>query len=222
MKNRTIQTLVNYLCATAGLTSVAIGVALSVDSNLGTSPISTLPYVMNLYNGISIGTYTAILHAIFILIQFILLGKKFRPARLMQIPAAIVFGALTDLAIWAFSWIHLTTYLPKLLLTLIALLFTSFGISLEVRSHAWMIAGEMTVDAISRVTGIKFRNVKIIFDSSLVVISAVLALVFFHNPLGNGAQTIIREGTLVFAIFTGLLMRLTDPICDRILRHVVE
>ncbi|MCD8313414.1 MAG: DUF6198 family protein, partial [Bacteroidales bacterium] len=222
MKHKILNVLTRYCSATVGLTFVAIGVALSIKSDIGTSPISCLPYVLDLCGGLSVGGYTALMHLTFILLQIILLRKKFRLVDLLQIPVAFLFGFLTDLFIWATSWIVVTTYFIRIVLTVLALICTAIGISVEVRSKAWMLAGEMLVSAISRVSGFKFRNVKIFFDSSLVVISAVLALIFFRNPLGSGDYTVIREGTLIFAIFTGLLMRLTDPLTDRILRKIID
>ncbi|MGN1210423.1 MAG: cytidylate kinase family protein, partial [Candidatus Cryptobacteroides sp.] len=64
--------LVRYSVATFGLALVAIGVALSISSNLGTSPISCPPYVMALWGGLTVGEYTALMHQIFIILQLIL------------------------------------------------------------------------------------------------------------------------------------------------------
>ncbi len=222
MKSKILHVLIRYCCATVGLAIVALAVALSIKSDIGTSPISCPPYVLNLYGGLSVGAYTALMHLMFIILQAILLRKKFRLEALMQIPAAFVFGVLTDLFIWATSWICVTSYAGRLGLMALSVIFMALGISIEVRSKAWMIAGEMTVAALAEVTGAKFRNVKIIFDSSLVLISAVLSLIFFRNPLGSADYNVIREGTVFFAVFTGLLMRLTDPLADRLLRRIID
>ena len=46
--------------------------------------------------------------------------------------------------------------------------------------------------------------------------SARARLVFFGLLTGNGTTVVIREGTLIQALLTGLCMKLTDPIVDRI------
>ena len=84
------------------------------------------------------------------------------------------------------------------------------------KADAWMLAGEMTTAAIAEVTGAKFRNVKIVFDCSLVVIAAVISLAISGNPTGNGEYVVIREGTLVSAFLTGWLMRFIEPFTDKI------
>lgn len=222
MEKKIIAILVRYGLATIGLTLVALGVSLSIVSNLGTSPISCLPYVLNLWGGLSVGTFTAMMHVSFIILQIVLLRRKFRVESLMQLVAAVVFGALTDFFIWGTSWIAASNYISRVLLMVLAVLITAFGISMEVRAKAWMLAGEMTVAAIAEVTHTKFRNTKIVFDTSLVVISAVLSLIFWGNAMGNGEQIVIREGTLVLALLTGYVMRYTDPMVERLIGSIVD
>lgn len=212
--------IIKYSIGTLGLALVAIGVALSIKSDLGTAPVSCPPYVASLIGGFNfmgfhvgtVGQYTMLMHMIFILLQIAMLRGKFKVSHLMQIPAAIVFGLLTDLAIWAFNWIEADTYSIRLLLMVLSIFLTALGISLEVAGKAWMLAAEMTNSAMSECFGIKFSNAKISFDIFLVAISALTAWICFGNLLGNGTETIIREGTLISALFTGLCIKFTDKI----------
>ena len=104
MKINSKDILKRYAIATLGLIFIAIGVALSLKSNLGTAPVSCPPAVLNLrWTGITVGTFTWMMHLVMILLQVILLGKKFELRFLMQIPAAFVFGYLCDAAIWLIS-----------------------------------------------------------------------------------------------------------------------
>ncbi|MGN0188158.1 MAG: DUF6198 family protein, partial [Candidatus Cryptobacteroides sp.] len=140
--------------------------------------------------------------------------KKFKWEYLMQIPAAIVFGGLTDFFMWTFDFIVAGTYIERVAYMLVSLVLTATGISLEVRSKAWMVAGEMTVAAIAEVSGKKFSTVKIFFDITLVVIAAAISFLLFSNLLGDGQYNVIREGTIISAVFTGLLMKITDRLID--------
>ena len=93
--------LVRYGISTLGLVIIAFGVAVSIKSNLGISPPSCPPTILNLrWTGISVGTFTWIMHLLFILLQVALLRKDFKLSYLMQIPAAFVFGYLCDAFIW--------------------------------------------------------------------------------------------------------------------------
>lgn len=217
MKNPVLDRLVRYLVATLGLFFVAVGVALSIKSDLGTAPVSCPPYVVNLWNGrFTVGAYTMMMHLVFILLQVALLRRAFKLRYLMQVVAAVVFGLLTDLAIGMFAWVSVTTYAGQLGLTVLAVVVTALGVSLEVLPGAWMLAGEQTVWALSEVTGVRFGRMKVFFDVALVALSAAFAYAVFGNLAGNGTEYVIREGTLIFALCTGLCMRWTDPLVRRV------
>ena len=88
------------LCCLLGLAVSGFGVAFSTYPDLGTSPISGLPYVMTFIYPLSFGTWTVLVNCLFIVIQAALLGKKFGWAQLLQIPAVTVFGFFIDLGMW--------------------------------------------------------------------------------------------------------------------------
>ncbi len=220
--SKAINLTIRYLVATLGLVLVAVGVALSIKSDLGTAPVSCPPVVLNLWDGKwTVGEYTIMMHLTFIIVQVLLLRRKFRLSYLMQIPAALVFGVLTDLAIWAFGWVEASTYLARAILCILTVIVTALGVSLEVAGGAWMLAGEQTTAAIAQVSGLKFRNVKVGFDVFLVAISAIFSLIVFGNPFGDGSSVVIREGTLVLALFTGLCMKATDPIAEKVFGRIL-
>lgn len=81
----------------AGLFVMTIGIALSVKSNLGVSPVSSIPYTMTRVWGIEMGNATIIFHCALVLIQFLILRKSFSPLILLQIPVGIIFGKFTTL-----------------------------------------------------------------------------------------------------------------------------
>ena len=75
---------------------MAFGVAFSIKADLGTSPISSVPYVVSLFAPLTVGTATIVMHCVFILLQILILRKDYHPIQLMQLPAAFFFGYLTD------------------------------------------------------------------------------------------------------------------------------
>ena len=212
-----------YIVATIGLIIVAFGVALSLKSNLGTAPVSCPPAVLNLrFTHISVGTFTWMMHIVFILSQLIILRKKFKLSFLMQIPAAFVFGYLCDACIWMIHGIHVTSYAMQMIFCILTVIVTAIGVRMEIVGNAWMLAGEKIVAVISDVTGIKFNNVKIFFDIFLVALSALFAQLVFGVLTGDGENVVIREGTIILALFTGLCMKVTDPLVDKFLKAVFK
>lgn len=208
-----------YLVATIGLVIVAFGVALSLKSNLGTAPVSCPPAILNLkFTSISVGTFTWMMHLVLIATQIIILRRRFKLSFLMQIPAAFVFGYLCDLCIWLLKDVQVTTYGTQMMLCIVTVVVTAIGVRLEIAGNAWMLAGEKTAVVMSEESGIKFSNFKVLFDIYLVAISALFGWLVFRDLFGDGTNVVIREGTLILAIFTGLCMKVTDPLVDKIVK----
>ena len=216
-------TVVRWLVATLGLILVAFGVALSLKSNLGTAPVSCPPAVLNLrWGAISVGTFTWMMHLVFIAAQMAMRRKLLDSHYLLQLLAAFVFGYLCDAGIWLLRNVVVESYAMKMVFCLLTVLVTAIGIRLEVIGNAWMLAGEKVVVVFSEVTGIKFSNAKVGIDILLVVISAIFAWVCFRSLFGNGEHIVIREGTLILALFTGLCMKLTDPLVDKVFKPLLH
>jgi uncharacterized membrane protein YczE len=214
---------VRWTVATLGLVLVAFGVALSLKSNLGTAPVSCPPAVLNLrWGAISFGTFTWMMHLLFIAAQMVMRRKVLDVHYLLQLAAAFVFGYLCDACIWLLKDLEITAYFWKIILILVSVVLTAVGIHLEVISKAWILAGDKVVDVFSEVTGIKFSNAKIGEDVLLVALSAAFAWICFGSPWGDGDQIVIREGTLILALLTGLCMKFTDPLVDRICKPLLH
>ena len=214
-----------YGISTVGLILVALGVGISIKSNLGIAPPSCPPTILNLqFTAISVGTFTWMMHLLFILTQWAILGKRFKLKYLMQIPAAFVCGYLCDAAIWLFDSINApaTNYTVQILLSLAAVVITALGIKLEVLGRSWMLAGDMLTAVLADETKKPFGTVKVIFDVVLVAITALLAWLFFGLLTGNGSTVVIREGTIILAVLTGLCMRVTDPLLDKLFHPITS
>ena len=90
-----------YLLLCVGLAIMAFGVAFSIKGGLGTSPISSLPYVISRITPLTVGTATIAMHVMLILLQILLLRRRYQLIQLLQLPVALLFGMLTDAAVSA-------------------------------------------------------------------------------------------------------------------------
>ena len=110
------------LLLAAGLFIMAFGVAFSIKAGLGTSPISSLPYVLSLFTPLTVGTATIALHVTLILLQILLLRRRYDPVQLAQLPVALLFGGLTDFSVWALQGINVSAYPARWGLCLVGIL----------------------------------------------------------------------------------------------------
>lgn len=216
--------LVRYGISTLGLVVVALGVGISIKSNLGIAPLSCIPTVLSLnFVHISIGTFTWLFNLLFIVMQAFILKKDFGWQHVLQVLPIFIFGYLVDGAVWLFDAISApaTNYWMQLLLCLVAVVLTAVGIRLEVVGQGWILPADNTLHIITQRTGKSFALVKVIMDVTLVAITVLLALLFFGLLTGNGHTMVVREGTLIQAVLTGLCMHATDPILNKWLQPVV-
>lgn len=74
-----------YFWFTIGVIINSFGVAIITKAALGTSPISSVPYVLSLEFPWSLGQFTFVMNLFFIAAQVVLRGRKFPPIQLLQI-----------------------------------------------------------------------------------------------------------------------------------------
>lgn len=189
------------VCLAVGLAIMAFGVAFSITAALGTSPISSVPYVTSCISGLTVGTTTIIMNCIFVLIQILILRKRYQWFQLLQIPAAILFGLMIDVGERVLQGISYSNYIQQWVLCVIGIVLVALGVSIEVMAKLITTAGEGIVLAICQVTPLKFGNMKVAFDVTLVCISIVTGLVFLGRVEG------VREGTVAAAICVGLITK---------------
>ena len=190
-----------YLVLSLGLVIMSFGVAFSIRAGLGTSPISSLPYTVSRIAPISVGAATIAMHCCMILFQILLLRRRYDPLQLMQLPVALLFGALTDLSVWVLQDVTYTSYLTQWLLCAVGTLLVGLGVSLEVTANVVTLAGEGTALAICKAFSLKFAGVKVGLDVTLVVLSCALSLLFLGTLAG------VREGTVAAALLVGPVAR---------------
>lgn len=204
-----------YFLLVCGLVIMSIGVALSINANMGISPISCLPYVLNRVSGsLTVGQFTAVMHVFFVVVQVLLLRRQFAPYQLLQLLVAVALGWLIDVALALFAFLQPTSYLEQWLLFLSSIVIVSVGMYLEVKAGVLMVAGEGLVKAIAMVMKQEFGKVKIATDCLLVSASLTIGLIYFHQVVG------VREGTVMAAILVGAIIRFLSErrsIVDRFL-----
>lgn len=198
-----------YAWFIVGVLVNSFGIALITKAALGTSPISSIAYVLSLEFPLSLGQFTFIMNMVFILAQPLLLRRDYRPIQLLQIAVNVVFSWVIDVSMGLLSWLDPTT-LPLQLVTLAAgCLVLGVGVAVEVAPDVLMVPGEGLVRAIAIVIikkfgSARFGTIKNLFDISLMLIATALSFVFFGGLNGVGA------GTVISALLVGRVVNLAN------------
>lgn len=184
----------------AGIFIIGHGVALSIRSDLGTSPISSIPYVLNLIiPNVSVGTFAIIINGLMVLIQVVILRKKTGINQLIQIPLLILFGLFIDVNLYLTESLVPANYIWQLLTVILSCFVMAFGIFLELKADVGYLPGEGLTLVISEAFDMDFGKTKVTIDTSFVIIAVVLAFTF-HGKLEG-----VREGTVMAALFVGTI-----------------
>lgn len=192
---------------------MTFGVAMSVRSALGSSVISTIPFVMSIagHDGqgpsLTIGEYTYLMNAFFVALQIFMLRRRFKYVQLFQLIIGFAFGFFLDLNMAITSVFDDGNLFSRIAMQLIGCTVLGIGISMELRCGSVTMPGEGITVAFSQVSGLPFAKSKIVIDSILVVSAVVLGYCFFGRWLWN----VVGVGTLFAMIYVGAFVRIVDP-----------
>lgn len=196
------RTLLNRLiCYFGGLFIVTIGIAISVQSDLGVSPLSAIPYTLTCCWGMEMGKATILFHCVLVLLQILILRKNFKLKLLLQVPVGIVFGYFTTFCNYLVTFLPTTENMViRICLALISTVLVAVGIFFYLPADIMPLAGEGIMQAVADTAKIDFSKVKVASDIIMVLISLVTCLIVIHS-IGS-----VGIGTIIAAVLTGVVL----------------
>lgn len=205
-----------FICYVLGLFIITIGINLSKLSACGISPVSSIPRACEVIWGFTLGTTTMIIYCFLVLMQIVILRRRFRLFNLLGILLTVVFGWMVDFTGTdpnAFG--HLMSVLPKpesypvrFLCLLVSVVVIGIGVFLYLRPKWIPMPAEGLAGAISQVTGKALGDCKTAVDCSLIAIAIILQLIFLGGFSSfTGPTTVVREGTVISAVCVGQVVK---------------
>ncbi len=196
--------IARYLIFISGLYFLSLGVVLFVLSSLGTTPISSINYIISVNFPLTLGTATFIFNMVLILAQFWLIRgigtRKDRMEILFQIPFSFLLAVFMDFNMRVFSWVHATDYVTALAVLVCGCIIQAVGVVLEIKPNVTAMSAEGVVKYASRRYNKDFGRTKVCFDITLITIAALLSLSL------SGQIDGLREGTAIGALCTGYIV----------------
>ncbi|WP_296895977.1 DUF6198 family protein [uncultured Megamonas sp.] len=189
--------LLRYFYFILGIIINSFGIAFITKSDLGTSQISSVPYVLSLeFSDYTFGMTTFIFNILFIIIQVIILRRDFHPIQFLQVFANILFSFFIDVSMNWLSFFQPESFIIKLISLIIGCMILALGICIEVAPNVIVVPGEGVVRALALAIAIKkpkvkFGTIKIYFDITLIILACILSFIFFGELNGVGIGTII-------------------------------
>ena len=195
-----------------GLFVMSFGVAFSIVSTLGTTPISSISYSLVLITNINIGITTFVFNAALIVVQFLILRSKFHKKRLLQLINCVVFGYFNAVALAVVSEIPFDgSVLMMAIFLALSIFLTALGIFIYMPANIAPLPGEGCVEAIAIVTDWRFSTIKIAFDATMVAISLVMCWLWYTDTFSA-----VNIGTVISAFMVGFTLRQINNLYARI------
>ena len=199
-KSTPFQFALRILIYCLALLLMALGVALSVNSNLGVSPVNSLPYVISQILNVQMGACVTVIFCFYILLQVIILRKDFQIINLLQIVFSTIFGYFVDFAKMLVGDFVLPTYWGQLTMLAASIVLIALGVLLYMDVQLVLMPMEGLSSTIAKKLNKPFPTMKVAIDCLVVLIGVVLSFVFLGTLDG------IREGTVITAVLVGRLI----------------
>ncbi|MBE6499999.1 MAG: hypothetical protein E7Z80_05590 [Methanobrevibacter thaueri] len=185
----TLKRIFNYIF---GLYLITLGVAFSIKSGLGSAPVSSIPYAIDLISVINIGIATFLFHTLLVIIEWILLKNNFSHKHFLQIFVGIIFSIFTSISVSLMNIIpSANNLLIALILTLLSILLIALGLFFYVPTNIIPLSVEGVTQAIAIVTNKPFSKIKVYLDITIVSTALILSYGFLGQIGSVGIGTIL-------------------------------
>lgn len=197
-----------------GLNIMSIGIVLSTRTHLGVAAISSVAYSYSIFFNISFGLSNVILYVVFILIQ-ILLMKSLSYKILMQIPMAVLAGIFIDIYDNLIALLNYN-FLINFILLPTSNILTGIGVYFMTKADLVLDPGNGIVNTLCIFFKKPFSYLRIRFDISLVIFTAISGLILVQEIIGIGL------GTVISAYLIGKSVGVTKTLLENKINHYLK
>mgnify|MGYP001008010720 FL=1 len=197
-----------------GLNIMSIGIVLSTRTHLGVAAISSVAYSYSIFFNISFGLSNVILYVVFILIQ-ILLMKSLSYKIIMQIPMAVLAGIFIDIYDNLIALLNYN-FLINFILLLTSNILTGIGVYFMTKADLVLDPGNGIVNTLCIFFKKPFSYLRIRFDISLVIFTAISGLILVQEIIGIGL------GTVISAYLIGKSVGVTKTLLENKINHYLK
>lgn len=185
-----------------GLYLITLGVAFSIKSGLGSAPVSSIPYAMDLIWLVNIGVATFIFHAILVVIEWALLRDDFNRKHFLQVFVGVLFGVFTSFSVSLMAFVpSADNLIVAFVMIALSILLIALGLFFYVPTNLIPLSVEGVTQAVAIVSNRPFSKIKVYIDCCIVMTALILSYGFM-GELGS-----VGIGTILGALFIGTTVK---------------
>lgn len=199
--------IITFLFISLNIIIVGIGASLGIKAGVGVGAWDALSQSVSTVIGMKIGTFAMLLNISCVVLQLIMLGKRFKPIYLLQVFVAILLGYVVNFMYYTiYANIVIDNYFVNLTIYIISVFIIVFGVANIMAMNFISFPLEGACLVISERFNINFGKVRQGADILSIIIALAVAIIFQDNIT-------VREGTVIGMLLFG-------PMLDRIMHFV--
>ncbi|WP_096200491.1 YczE/YyaS/YitT family protein [Bacillus sp. FJAT-45350] len=190
-----------------GIFLLALGIALTIQSRLGTSPFDAL--LVGLYRtiGLTVGSWEVILALILIFFNAALLRNR---PEFLALVTAIITGIGIDFWLFTLSgWVEPTTLIGQFIILLVGIVISGFGIAAYLQANFAPIPMDRLMLIIRDLT-----KLNLFYSRGIMNIGFVILAFLFNGPIGIG--------TILITFFSGAVINFFMPYVVKLEKKFVQ
>jgi len=199
--------ILSLLFISINIVITGIGASLGIKAAVGVGAWDALSQSLSTVIGMKIGTFSMLLNISCVVLQLLMLGKRFKPIALLQVFVAILLGYVVNFMYYTiYANIVIEAYFINLILFVLSIFIIVIGVANIMAMNFISFPLEGACLVISDRFKINFGKVRQGADILSIVIALVVAITFQDTIT-------VREGTVIGMLLFG-------PLLDRIMRFV--
>ncbi len=199
--------ILSLLFISVNIVITGIGASLGIKAAVGVGAWDALSQSISTVIGMKIGTFSMLLNISCVVLQLLMLGKRFKPIALLQVFVAILLGYVVNFMYYTiYANIIINNYFVNLILFVLSIFIIVIGVANIMAMNFISFPLEGACLVISDRFKLNFGKVRQGADILSIIIALVVAISFKDTIT-------VREGTVIGMLLFG-------PLLDRIMRFV--
>lgn len=189
----------NLLVIAVGIIMASCATCLMVKADVGLGSLDSMFLSFSEETGIRMGTITATVYGMAVMVQMIILKKKFKMRQLLQIPITFIMGVVINWGLELLKDVEITQYWARMGMFLFATLLANFFVGAILALGLVHLPIEGACLSLAEKKNWNFGVVRWSLDIFAIITS--LYIWYFLN-----GKLFIREGTIVNMLISAALL----------------
>jgi len=206
--------ILTFLFISLNIVITGIGASLGIKAAVGVGAWDALSQSVSTVIGMKIGTFSMLLNISCVVVQFLMLGKRFKPIALLQVFVAILLGYVVNFMLYTiFTNLVIDSYFINLGIYIVSVFIIVIGVANIMAMNLISFPLEGACIVISDRFKLNFGKVRQWVDIISIAIALAVAFIF-QDTITVGVGTVI--GMLLFGPLLDRIMHFVRPRLEKV------